>query len=66
MRIYHYHPETKEYLRDGNADLSPLDAELGQEVWLIPAHATTKKPPPSIVKSDLVFINGEWLYKGGA
>jgi len=34
--IHHYHPETFDYLGDGEADLSPLE----KGVWLIPAHAT--------------------------
>lgn len=64
MKIYHYHPDTKEYLAEGQADLSPLDKEQGNDVWLIPAYATDIQPPPHIKRSDIVFIGGQWLYKG--
>lgn len=65
MKIYHYNANTKEYMGEGKADLSPLDLLLGQEVWLIPANATELKPPPHISKKDVVYINNEWHYKEG-
>lgn len=39
--IYHYHPESGEYLGSGEADPSPL--EPGE--WLYPAHSTDIAPP---------------------
>lgn len=41
MEIYHYHPETGEYLGKGSADADPLV----DDNWLIPAHATPIAPP---------------------
>lgn len=63
MKIYHYHSITKEYLKEGEADISPLDLLYGEEIWLIPANATDIKPPPHISKKDVVFLNNEWHYK---
>jgi hypothetical protein len=41
MQLYHYHPETREYLGESEARPDPL-VPGG---WLIPAHATTQAPP---------------------
>lgn len=62
MRIYHYHPDTKEYLGNGKARLSPLDAKQGQEVYLIPANATEIVPPKEVEGKARVFENNEWKY----
>lgn len=59
MKIYHYHPITKELLRIGIADRSPLDEE---EVYLIPANATSVEPPDNIEGKAIVFDNGEWKH----
>jgi hypothetical protein len=42
MNIYNYHPESRVFLGAGLADPSPLEPD----VWLVPAHATTRVPPP--------------------
>ena len=58
MQIYHYHPETGEYLGDGLADPSPL--EPGK--YLIPAHATTAAPPTAMSGKVRVW-RGEWMFE---
>lgn len=60
MKIYHYHAITKEYMGEGEADLSPLDHKKGNEVWLVPANATQKTPPPAEYNKVRKFIDGEW------
>ena len=62
MRIYHYHPDTKEYLGNGKARLSPLDAKEGNEVFLIPANATEIVPPKEVEGKARVFENNAWKY----
>ncbi|WJZ70008.1 tail fiber assembly-like protein [Vibrio phage PVP-XSN] len=57
MKIYHYHPETKEYLGEGLADKDPMVADN----WLIPAHATSTKPPQTDKNQSAVFDGNEWL-----
>lgn len=56
MKIYHYHPETKEYLGDGLADKDPMV----DDSWLIPAHATSTKPPQTEKNQSAVFDEKEW------
>ena len=58
MKIYHYHPVTKEYLGEGMADKDPLI----KNNWLIPAHATNIEPPPRAEGKAVVFNNGQWEY----
>lgn len=58
MQIYHYHPETGEYLGDGLADPSPL--EPGK--YLVPAHATTSAPPTAMAGKVRVW-RGEWVFE---
>jgi hypothetical protein len=58
MKIYHYHPETGEYLGEGLADESPLEPG----VYLIPAQATIKEPPRNIKPSQRLAFDGEnWV-----
>lgn len=40
--IYHYHPDSGEYLSQDTADASPLDRP---GTWLYPAHCTKVEPP---------------------
>jgi len=56
MKIYHYHPDTGVFLGEGIADPSPLE----QDVWLIPASATTIEPPQAPAGSQAVFGGGAW------
>ncbi|MBT0459845.1 tail fiber assembly protein [Morganella morganii] len=56
MKIYNYHPLTKEFLSEGIADADPLV----EGNWLIPAHATTI-PAPEIQSGYVpVFDGREW------
>jgi len=55
LRIYHYHPVTKEYLKEGLADKSPLDDDI-----LVPAHATRTPPIESEEGKVTVFLDDEW------
>lgn len=57
MQIYHYHPESLEYVGEGVADESPLEPG----VWLIPANATSVQPPDSCEGFRRLFCGGEWL-----
>lgn len=59
MKIYHYHPMTKEYLDRGLAEKDPLvDGN-----WLIPAHATTIEPNAKERKGYVqIFKDSEWVY----
>jgi hypothetical protein len=61
LKIYHYHPITKELLCEGKADLSPLDFKYGKEVYIIPANATNIEPPQRIENKTIIF-DGEWKY----
>lgn len=54
--IYHYHPETGEYLGSGEADPSPLEPD----VWLYPAHSTDIAPPEAQAGFVRVWDGGQW------
>lgn len=56
MDIYHYLPPTNEYMGTGKADPDPLD----KGEFLIPAHATTKKPLQPGENQTVVFNNDRW------
>lgn len=56
MKIYHYHPETKEYLGKDLADKDPMV----KGNWLIPANATSVKPPEVQEHQAAVFSNDSW------
>lgn len=59
MKIYHYHPDTLEFLGIGDADKDPLV----KNNWLIPAHATTIEPSEKERKGYVqIFKDGEWFY----
>ena len=61
MKIWHYHPVTREYLGEGNARRDPED----DENHLIPADATTAEPP--LVEANEVaqfdLETGDWQIK---
>ena len=56
MKIYNYHPTTKEYLSTTEAYPSPLEPEN----YLIPANSTTIAPPAAKEKEAAVFTTVEW------
>lgn len=56
MNVYHYHPETGEYVGASEADESPREPG----VFLIPAYATETPPPAAQDLLARVFLNGEW------
>lgn len=56
MKIYHYDSETGKYLGEGLADLSPLE----QDVWLIPAYATSVEPLEAPDGQYAAFIDNAW------
>lgn len=46
MNIYHYQPETGEYMRTVQARIDPRESRIqGHDVYLIPACATSVAPP---------------------
>lgn len=56
MKVYNYNPITKEYGGESIADESPLEPG----VFLIPAAATTVKPPTIPQGRRAVWINNSW------
>ena len=62
MLIYHYNQETQVFLGTTEALLDPLGSIAeGKDVYLIPAHATTKKPPDLSEGHIAKYINREWI-----
>lgn len=60
MKLYYY-DDNGYYSAMSEAFLDPLETELqGKEVWLIPPHATTIKPPSSIDGYKLKFNGKTW------
>jgi hypothetical protein len=56
MKTYNYAPDTGIFHAEGLADESPLEPG----VFLIPAHATTLKPPKATLPKVAVFKDGKW------
>lgn len=56
MKIYNYDADTGIYTHEGVADESPLE----ENVWLIPANATTEAPPKTPAGKAAAFVNGAW------
>ena len=57
MKIYHYHPDYKYFLSEGNANPSPLEPG----VYAIPAHATDIEPPECSLGHIQVFNGSSWI-----
>ena len=58
MKIYHYDPDTKEFLQEGVADLNPRNPKNP----LVPAHATAVRPPDPVDGHVLRFLDDEWVH----
>lgn len=56
MKIYHYHPNTGDFVGVGIADLDPLD----KDNFLIPAHSTAEAPPEITDGHYAKFVDGGW------
>jgi hypothetical protein len=61
MKIYNYHPTTKEYLGEEEARLDPLEFKKGKTVYLLPANATFDAPPAHDKGTTRCFIDGKWV-----
>lgn len=62
MKIYNYDSITFEYTGSQNADLDPEETKRqGKNVYLIPAYATTKKPPKQEADTCILWTDGDWL-----
>jgi len=57
MKIYNYHPVTKEYVSESLADADPLN--VGG--WLIPSNATNIAPPNTGNHEASIFMNNNWV-----
>ena len=56
MKIYHYNKETKEFTRESEARIDPLEKiKSDKTVYVIPANATVKKPPGTQAKKAICF-----------
>ena len=59
MIIYNYDLITKEYIGESQADLDPEETKRqGKEVYLIPACATTVKPPKPRTNETVIYNDG--------
>lgn len=56
VKVYNYHPDTKEYVGSNDAVESPL--EPGK--YLLPAHATFDAPPEIPVGKRCIWVASEW------
>lgn len=56
MKIYHYHPDTGDFVGIGVADTDPLD----RDNFLIPACCTVDAPPEISEGYYAKFVNGGW------
>lgn len=61
MLVYFYDEETKEFLREEEAFIDPLESKLkGKPVYLLPANATFKKPLDKQDGKAVVFNGSSW------
>lgn len=59
MKIYNYHPITKEYIGESIADKSPLE----EGIFHIPANATEIQPLETNKNEVAIFENENWIVK---
>jgi len=57
-KVYHYHPDTKEFLGESVPRKDPKDPES----YLIPAYAVEETPPLLIKGKARIYENGRWVY----
>lgn len=57
--VYNFHPLTKCFVSETLADTSPLEPN----VVLVPAFATTIKPPVTSARETAVFVGASWFVK---
>ena len=61
MKIYHYKEDTKEFLREVEAHLDPLETQQqGKDIFIVPSKATNKKPQTIGVNKQAVFDGSIW------
>ena len=61
MLVFNFHPVTKELLDTSNAELDPLESETsGEDVFMLPAHATFDEPPVIGEHQAAVWIDDHW------
>lgn len=61
MNIYHYHPDTFEYLGASEARIDPLETvKAGETTYLIPANATGEEPPQAGSNQIARRIDDAW------
>jgi hypothetical protein len=64
MKIYNYHPITKEYTGESIADIDPEESKLKKkDVFLVPYNATEKQPPAKSKNKVACFENDKWIIK---
>ena len=62
MKIYNYHPETKEYLYESDANLDPLETRIqGTDVFAIPGSSTIEAPPECTENEIQMWADTEWV-----
>lgn len=61
MKVYLYDDETKEFLREEEAFIDPLETQSkGENVYLLPANATFEKPFDKQDGKAVVFNSSSW------
>lgn len=52
------------YTSEKNCQIDPLESKRqGQEIWLLPAHATWDKPLEEREGYRVKFVDGAWIYE---
>lgn len=61
MKIHNYHPITGEYLNSTDADIDPMETiKAGEDIYLIPANATSQVLPNIAADHVACFVDGAW------
>lgn len=59
MKIFHFHPDSLQFIGEDVADLDPLD----HSNWLVPAYATPVEPPATQAGKTIHFVDGAWVFQ---